>query len=725
MSDRTPSSPDAGRKKASPRLSSRAARTNMVAAVCAFLGVLAVPVIRAGRGPQEAAPSATQREQIEVGRKLYAADCVFCHGVNGVGTGVAPSLRTVTGTAEAIADVISRGKTGTTMPAFAGTHTPQQIASIAAFVVSLSSQNVHAPAVKTGEVIYTTKCASCHETGAPPFLSHFALKAAAPEYVVYMLAAGAMHKQGAELTSAQRVAVAEYITGKRLASSSPQVLCPAPASAKFSGPHWNGWGVDLENSRFQPADQAGLTSQQVPGLKLKWAFGLPGDFTAYSQPVVAGGRVFVGDSIGGVYSLDASTGCTYWKLQAAAAVRTALALGPGGLAYFGDVRSNVYAVNATTGKLVWKRTISNHPYTRVTGSPRLYNGRLYVPVSSREEWMAADPNYPCCTSRGILVALDAASGNEIWRTYSIPEEPRLTRKGANGKELWGPSGAGIWTSPTVDEDRQLLYVGTGDNYSDPATSMSDALLAVDINTGKIAWSNQITHGDTFNASCVQKDASNCPAKPGPDADFASSPILRKLASGQRILVVTQKSGEVLGLDPDHEGKILWRTSIGHGGVLGGIQWGAAADSELVYVALSDVGFTGGPEGSILNPKSGGGLFAIRIATGEKVWVASPPAVGCPVNRCSPAQSAAVSAIAGAVFSGSDDGHLRAYSTADGKILWDFNTLGEFKTVNKRAAHGGSMDGGGAAIAGGMVFVNSGSGSAFGIPGSILLAFSRP
>ncbi|MGA8012265.1 MAG: PQQ-binding-like beta-propeller repeat protein [Candidatus Acidiferrales bacterium] len=724
MDYQTPSLRDGCRETRSRPLSSFIALTHGMATVCVALALLSVsvPVVHAGGGAQEAAASGTRQEQIEAGKKLYAASCVYCHGVNGNGTGAAPNLRNLTGAADAIASVISHGKPGTTMPAFSGTYSPAQIASLTAFVVSLSSRGASTPAAGTGEVIYTTKCASCHEAGTPPFLNHFALKAAAPEYIAYMLASGAMHKEGTELTPVQRAAVAEFITGKRLASSTPAALCPLRASGKFSGPQWNSWGVDLGNSRFQPADQAGLTAERVPGLKLKWAFGFPGGFAAYSQPVVAGGRVLVSDPVGGVYSLDAATGCTYWKLQAGSAVRTALTIGPGDLAYFGDSRANVYAVNATTGKLVWKTTVSDHPYARVTGTPRLYKGRLYVPVASREEWMAADPHYPCCTFRGILASLDAATGKEIWRTYTIPDEPRPTRKGTNGTQLWGPSGGGLWSSPTVDEDRQLLYVGAGNNYSDPATSMSDAILAVDLNTGKIVWSNQITPGDTYNAGCFQKDTSNCPMKQGPDADFGSSPILRKLADGPRVLVVTQKSGEVLGLDPDKEGKILWRTSIGHGGVLGGIEWGAAADSEFVYVALSDVGFAGGPEGPVLDPKSGGGLFAIRIATGEQVWVARPSEAGCTVPRCSPAQSSAVTAIAGAVFSGADDGHIRAYSTEDGKILWDFNTLREFKTVNKLAARGGSIDGGGPAIAGGMVFVNSGFGSAFGIPGNVLLAF---
>jgi polyvinyl alcohol dehydrogenase (cytochrome) len=432
--------------------------------------------------------------------------------------------------------------------------------------------------------------------------------------------------------------------------------------------------------------------------------------------------VYVGGALGQVYSLDAKTGCTRWSFQADAGVRTAITVGPGNLAYFGDLRANVYAVSALTGKLVWRARASSHPYARITGAPKLYKGRLYVPVSSREEWIAASPHYECCTFRGILLAFDALTGKEVWRTYTISEPARPTKRNKAGAQFWGPSGAGLWSSPTIDAERGVLYIGAGNNYSDPATSNSDAILAIDLKTGKTVWSRQITSGDTYNVSCFRDDQSNCPAKQGPDTDFGAPPILRKLPDGHRVLIIGQKSGDVLALDPDNKGATLWKTNIGHGGPLGGIEWGPAADPDTIYAALSDFGFSGGPEGAIPDPKAGGGLFAIKIATGEKVWVAPPPPGGCTVPRCSPAQSAAVTAIPGVIFSGADDGHLRAYSAEDGKVLWDFDTVRDFDTVNKVKAHGGSIDGGGPAVAGGMVFVSAGYGSLYGIPGNVLLTF---
>jgi polyvinyl alcohol dehydrogenase (cytochrome) len=464
-------------------------------------------------------------------------------------------------------------------------------------------------------------------------------------------------------------------------------------------------------------------ADQIPHLKLKWAFGIRGGFTSYAQPTVAGGRVFVGGPLGGVYSLDASTGCTYWNFQADAGVRTAISIGPGDRAYFGDLRANIYSVNAKTGRPVWQTRLSLHPYARVTGSPVLYKGKLYVPVSSREEWMAADPHYACCTFRGFLAALDARTGKLLWKTYTIAESARPTKKNKVGTQLFGPSGAGLWSTPTIDSERGVLYIGAGNNYSDPATPLSDAILAINLNSGKIVWSRQITPNDTYNVSCYRSDPVNCPAKQGPDSDFGSSPILRKLPNGSSVLVVAQKSGIVFGLDPDDKGAIIWQTRIGRGGPLGGIEWGPAASADTAFAALSDFAFAQGPQGLMPDPKVGGGIFALRLSDGQLLWKTLPPSSGCTAPACSPAQSAAVSGMPGVVFSGADDGHLRAYATKDGKILWDFDAAREFKTVNGLAARGGAIDGGGPAIAGGMVFVDSGYGSIYGLSGNVLLAFA--
>jgi polyvinyl alcohol dehydrogenase (cytochrome) len=576
-------------------------------------------------------------------------------------------------------------------------------------------------ATPDGADLYAKHCASCHEVIALAAQNRALLKNLTPEFIVRTLANGTMHAQGARLPSADRAAIAEYLTAKPVhAVDTGAGRCFAEPSKNFSGSQWNGWGAGLDNSRFQPASAAGMTAEQVPGLKLKWAFGYPDNYSAFAQPIVAGGRVFVGSALGMVYSLDSASGCTYWSFDAGAGVRTAITIGPDNVAYFGDLRANAYALDAVTGKLLWKTTVDDHALSRITGSPTLYEGRLYVPVASRSEWLAADNHYECCTFRGSVAALDAKTGKQIWKTYTIADRPKPTRKTKNGTQLWGPSGGGVWGSPTIDTKRNVLYIATGDNYSEPATPMSDAVVALALDTGKVAWARQITSGDVFNGGCGQRDTSICPEKPGPDFDFGSATILRTLSNGKRLLIAGQKSGVLHALDPDNEGKIVWQQKLGAGSILGGIQWGPAADSETAYAAISDIGFVPGAEGIQPDPKAGGGLFAVQLATGEKLWSALPQE--CHTPRCSPAQSAAVTTIPGAVFSGSVDGHFRAYSSKDGKIIWDYDTVRDFETVNQIPAHGGSLDGPGAAVAGGMLFVNSGYGYFFGMPGNVLLAF---
>jgi polyvinyl alcohol dehydrogenase (cytochrome) len=463
---------------------------------------------------------------------------------------------------------------------------------------------------------------------------------------------------------------------------------------------------------------------------------LSGRHPAFAQPAVAGGRLFVGSAVRQVYSLNASTGCIYWAYDADFPVRTAISVGQAGngwAVYFGDQHGNAYAVDAATGKEIWKTRVEEHPAAVITGAPTLYNGRLYVPMSSMDEFLSTQQTYECCKFRGSISALDAATGKTIWKTYTIAEEPKALKKSKAGVQMWGPSGAGVWSSPTIDAKRHAVYVTTGDSYSDPAARTSDAFLAFDMDTGKLLWSRQLTEGDAFNVACAIPGGANCPESKGPDFDFGQSAILVSLANGKRVLVAGQKSGMVHALDPDQQGELLWSTRVGKGGTLGGVQWGSASDGQNVYAALSDIAVKplfAPTEKSIntslgpveLDPKVGGGLFAIRLADGKSAWTAPPP--GCGSNpKCSPAQSAAVTLIPGVVFSGSVDGHLRAYATRDGKILWDVDTAREFPTVNGVKGNGGSLDGPGAVVAGGMLYVNSGYGFIGQMPGNVLLAFS--
>src|SRR4029077_14007492 len=236
-------------------------------------------------------------------------------------------------------------------------------------------------------------------------------------------------------------------------------------------PAWSGWGVEGAEGRFQAAAAARFVGAPGAQLVMKWAFAFPNGTSAFGQPAVAGGRVFVGSDNGFVYSMDAATGCVYWSFLAQGGVRTAVTIGKSGsryAAYFGDVKANVYAVDAETGAQMWVKSAESHPLARVTGAPALFNGRLYVPVASFEEGSGPNPKYECCTFRGSLVAYDAATGEQAWKMYTIPEKPRPTKKNSVGTQLYGPAGAAVWSAPTIDPKRNAIYVATGDAYTSPA-----------------------------------------------------------------------------------------------------------------------------------------------------------------------------------------------------------------------------------------------------------------
>ena len=610
----------------------------------------------------------------------------------------------------------------------------------AGMILSVATSWAAAPVKEvSGEQIYKEHCATCHDTAtrAPKFAVMRKLPAA---FVLRSLELGKMKFQGIMRTGAERRAVSEYVTDKKLptvAEKDPTVagFCselqgefPAPNSSA----QWNGWGVDATNSRFQPAEAAGLTAEQVSKLKVKWVFGMPMDYQT-SQATVVGGRVFIGSMGGHVYSIDAKTGCLYWAKKPKAGVRSSVVIGqipasdpPRYAAYFGDIEANMYAVDATTGEELWQTRVAEHRLARITGTPALHNNRLYVPVTALEEVAGSDPSYECCTFRGPIVALDASTGKQIWKTYTIPDEPRPIRKNAHGVQLWGPSGAAVWSAPTLDLKKNIMYVATGDNYSDPASETSDALVAFDLETGKLLWAQQFTPNDAWNIACESGDQTNCPEARGPDLDFGSSSILRTLPDGKRVLVAGQKSGMLHAVDPDDKGKILWQARVGKGGLAGGIQWGPAADASSVYVALSDIGIKTVEDSEAgwtteLDSSVGGGMFAYDIATGKRHWHVPPPGCG-DRKQCSPAQSAAVSVIPGVVFSGSVDSHLRAYSTTDGKVLWDYNADQEYESTNGVPTRGGAFGGPGPTIVDGVLYVNSGYGFWGARSGNALLAF---
>lgn len=588
-----------------------------------------------------------------------------------------------------------------------------------------------------GAALYRERCASCHDAPEGRTPSVGAIKQMTGAAIYAALTNGVMKTQTSGLSTQQVLSLLVYIapTGDLDAKPAFQKSCPGNAPRSSDQPlrpgegTWPGWSPSVTNSRYQDAKAAGLSAADVPRLKLKWAFNLGLVTEARGQPAVAGNRLFVTTLAGDVYAIDTASGCIYWAYRATAGIRSGVTVGKANgvpAIFFGDRSAVMYALNADSGELLWKTRPVQHLLAQVSATPQFYKGAVYQGFSSLESSLAADPNFVCCSFRGSVVAMDAATGRTIWQSYTIAQEAKPIGKG----KQWGPSGAPIWSTPTIDVQRGVLYVGTGNNHSDPVTETSDAILAFDLQTGTLLWSQQLTEGDAYNGSCSSRVGTNCPAEDGPDADFGQPPILVQLGGGKRALVVGQKSGMVHALDPDAGGRILWQIRAGAGGLLGGTQWGSAADGQHVYIAISDVVVhsvadpaTPGGHRIFPDPKKGGGLHALDLKTGRIVWSARPAI--CPATQaiCSPAQSAAVTTIPGAVFSGAVDGHMRAYSSVDGSVIWDFNTAREFPTVNGKPARGGSIDASGAAIEDGLVFVNSGYNEFGGMPGNVLLAFS--
>lgn len=577
-----------------------------------------------------------------------------------------------------------------------------------------------------GEAIYRNSCAACHESGENRAPGLDALRKLSPAAIEASLTDGTMAAIGRAMPEGYAAAVARFLGREASAVEDGTVLpCPDPHwRAPAEGPRWAGWGTGLHNRRFQPAAHAGLDGNSVGELQLRWVFGLPDADRARGAPTVAGGRLFLGTLNGEVVALGAGTGCTAWRFQARAEVRTAIVFADADhlnrqALYFGDTKANLYSVNAATGELLWRTSVDEHPAATLTGSPVLHEGRLYTGVSSIEEFTGAFADYGCCTFRGSVLAIDASNGERIWKVHTIPDEPEPQRPNKRRVTQYGPSGAAIWSAPTIDARLGRLYVTTGDNYSDPPTEDSDAIIAFRLDSGERLWSRQFTQGDAYNMACdPSADKVNCPEADGPDFDFGSSAMLVELGEGRRALVAGQKSGFVHAVDPDRDGALLWTRQAGRGGKLGGIQFGPAADSQNAYVAVSD--FAGA------RPDSVGGLTAYRLIDGKEVW--HVPAERCPDRRkgCSPGHSAAVTAIPGVVFSGSLDGILRAYSTANGEILWRYDTVRSYPgTVNGVAAEGGSLNGPGPVVVGGMLYVNSGYGQFGTTPGNAFLAFGLP
>ena len=582
-----------------------------------------------------------------------------------------------------------------------------------------------------GKPLYIEHCAGCHEAQVYKAPHTTWLELMSPQVLYRSITEGIMQSQAAHLSDEDKQHIVEYITQMRLGDpdAGPEVAwCKGPAGefSSLDEGQLTGWGHDTR--RYVSPDAAGFGRSQIDDLELKWSFGFPASTRARSQPTIAMGAVFVGSQDGTVYAFDLETGCVRWTYAARAEVRTGITLGKSGpdgaaTAYFGDIIANLYAVDATTGELIWQSSPDEHHSATLTGTPAYAAGKLYVPVSSLEVVTAANPDYACCSFRGHVMAVDADDGSVIWDSSAIPSPPASVGTTSAGTDMLGPSGAPVWTSPTVDVDKNLLIFGTGENYSSPADTNSDAVIAVALDTGERLWSRQTFPGDAWNVACMMADNPNCPEEDGPDYDQASSPLLIDIGEGKTVVVAGQKDGRVFALDWETGQNKLWEVKLGRGSIQGGVHFGMAADGTTVYVPINDMNDT--RNGEWLDPElARPGVSAVNAVTGEVLWSHVQENV-CGEGRpfCDPGVSAAITAIDGAVIAGHLDGIVRIYDRDSGEIIWSYNTTTPVTGTNGVIAQGGGMSGSGPALGAGHMVINSGYGLYNHEAGNALLVFA--
>ena len=588
--------------------------------------------------------------------------------------------------------------------------------------------------------LFRTACATCHEvpeTKAPPTATLRQLPAAR---ILMAMELGKMQPQAAGLAPQQRVDLSRWLAAEDDAKRDAWIAeracareTPVPVTGRGN------WGLGRDNRR--EAVDVAIGRGNLDDLELQWSVALPAVTTMRSQPVVAGDTVFLGSKGAHLLALDRRSGCVRWSLATDAPVHSALTLDrtPDGVAtlFFADELAMVYAVDATTGRLRWRERVKWFPTSIVSGPVAYHDGRLYVPLSSFEVAAAGLPTHECCRSHGGIAALDATTGKALWRYDTTPHAMRTTVT-RDGTQLWGPSGAPVWNSPTVDATRGVLYFGTGQNSSSPATDTSDAIIALDLATGERRWIFQALADDAWNAACLSGGAS-CPVENGPDFDFGAAVILLRRPEGD-LLLAGQKSGEVFALDPDRKGAVVWRRRVGSGSSNGGIHHGMATDGQRVYVPVAD------PERRIAGYVPKPGIYALDVDDGELLWShpvergcvfdpADAPLIGLaemaqgkaqrsPWPACSYyyGQSAAAVVANGIVYAGALDGRLRLLDADGGQALRVIETNRPYRAGNGIDGHGGAIDVGGAIVEGNQLFVLSGYGMFGQMPGNMLLVY---
>lgn len=578
-----------------------------------------------------------------------------------------------------------------------------------------------------GEGLYNEYCAMCHaapQDGRTP--QREALTRYTANSVFDALTGGVMAAQGAALSNEQKIALAEHLTGSAMQADTVAGLarCEQPMSAldlTASG-NWNGWGNGNSNPRYQSAQGTSITADNIGSLELVWAFGLDNASVARAQPSVISDVMFMGSTTGTVYAMDIASGCAYWTYDAPQEVRAAVTVSwsdqlDAPVAVVADVSNHLHILNATSGELIWDSEVDPHPTARSTGSPVVHGDRIFVPVSSAEVSLAGRPDHHCCTFRGNVAAFDLNTGEKVWHTY-IMEEPTQVGVNSAGNPVLAPSGAPIWQAPSMDVERGVVYAGSGQNYTRPASNSSDAVIAFDMASGDIRWIHQTMGDDAFTMACAMGGSHpNCP-NAGPDVDIGAPIVTTTLSDGRDIVVAGSKGSVVVGLDPDNQGELLWSTRVGRGGALGGIHWGMTFYGDTLFVPVSD---RGGVNDSASSRQPG--LHAIDMKTGEVLWYAPVPERCVEgVAGCMDAYSGPATSTDGLVIASSLSGYLFAHDAETGELVWEMNTVQDYPTINGVAARGGSIDATGPVLSGDYMIVSSGYATFSQMPGNAVLVF---
>ncbi len=605
-----------------------------------------------------------------------------------------------------------------------------------------SSAIAQSPPASLGQQVYDRACASCH--AAPPPGSRASsvdlLRKMSASTLKTALTSGPMRGIGESLSPEELEGVVSYLAAKTNAASAE---IPAPPMCQKdqleikvpAGTVPKGWGFTADNSRQLSAAESGLTSKDLGNLEVAWTLAFPGTTTLRSQGVVVGSTLFyAAGQAGRLYALDSATGCAKWIAQTPSEIRTGLSFGKlsksGRFALVGsDGGGQVQVWDALTGKLIWRVDPRTAGLGMLTGTPAFAGDKLIVPISAIDVALAMRPSYGCCKGHGAVAALKAETGERLWTYHTMVDAAPLGVKNSQGVEMQGPSGAPIWSSPAIDLAHGVVYVGTGENTSPPATGTSDSIVAIDLSTGRAKWVFQALKNDIWNMSCPTGRGSKRP--PGPncfffesdsvlrDHDFGAGPIIAR-ASGKNIIFAGQKSGDVWGLDAA-TGVKIWNQKFGPGTPLGGVHWGLAADARRLYAPISDPGVPAN--------LSAAGLHALDPATGKVLWSwrvqpACDPPRGAKVAGClaHAGISAAPIVLDKSLVAAGLDGRVWILDAATGKVIATHDTIASFTGINGAMGVGGAIDAAGVFAGGGSLFINSGYGQFGQQPGNVLIAY---